>query len=326
MGRYSEQQIDQRNQGLRTNEGYRSFLSSIGADPAGPLKLSDQQRKQAEAYAQANGLGMDGLQIDPAGNWNQDEGWSKHKKWAIPAAAGVGAIFGGPALLGALGGGGGGTAASAGAAAAGGGGGAAAGGGMGILGTLGKVGGWLGKNAGSLGDVGSVLGGQAKGAADQRMQEGQYDLQRAGLGGQQARDQFASDLALSNAQFGSGMQSAQFGREGMDRQRKAALLTSLLNGLQDANITPGNPAIAARMGQSTGGLRPSAVTGNKEALLALLSAPEIAAPTYQAPTPYRAPGLPEAQEAGGLENILGGAGMATSILGALGGAKRRLPA
>src|SRR5688572_13584960 len=101
MAKYSEQQINAQNQSMRGNQDVRSFLSSIGADPNGPLKLSDQQRKQTEDFARSKGLGMDGLQIDPAGNWNQDEGWSKHKKWAIPAAIGASMLIPGvgPALM-----------------------------------------------------------------------------------------------------------------------------------------------------------------------------------------------------------------------------------
>jgi hypothetical protein len=223
-----------------------------------------------------------------------------------------------------------------------------------FLSTLGKIGGIALKGAsflpvpgasilGKVGDVvgglGQVASGAAKGSADQRMNEGQMalgygnqalagarDLYGANLAG--AQSQFNADLAGSNAQFGAGMQGAQFGREGQDRERKAAILSSLLGGMQDLKHTPGNPKIAAAMGSSTGGARPSAITGNKEALMALLAQPQIQAPSYtapqpfQAPQPYQMPTLPGMPEAGGMEKTLGGIGLGTSILGALGGLRR----
>lgn len=200
-----------------------------------------------------------------------------------------------------------------------------------ILKGIGKVGGsLLGLGGGAneddiadkvlrgIGAVGPVLSGAAQGSAGQRMDEGQLGLGYANAQGQQARDRFSSDLAGANAQFGAGMQGAQFNREGQDRERKNALLSSLLGGLQDFQATPGNPAIAAKMGTSTGGLRPSALTGNKEALMALLAQPQTAAPDYMAPSPYVAPALPQMPQAGMGEKVLGGIGLGGSILGALG--------
>jgi len=112
-------------------------------------------------------------------------------------------------------------------------------------------------------------------------------------------------------QFSAGMQSADFQRQEQDRQRKAALLMQLLNNTQDLKITPGNPNIAARMATTTGGARPSNLTNNREALMALLQQAGPAAPTYQAPAPYQLP----TQGAG--EKILGGIGLGSGILGAL---------
>lgn len=85
----SQTSIDQFNAQLRSDPTYRAFLQSIGANPNGPLRLSDHQRKQAEAFVRRTYGDIGKLQVDPAGNLNQDEGWSKHKKWAIPAAIGA---------------------------------------------------------------------------------------------------------------------------------------------------------------------------------------------------------------------------------------------
>jgi hypothetical protein len=117
----NEQQLDQFNQRLRANPAYRQFLQSIGVNPDAPMRLSDQQRKQVEAWVRRNVGDIGALQIDPAGNANQDEGWSKHKTWAIPAAIGVGTLGLGAAGVGPAAGlfGGGGAASGAGAASAG---------------------------------------------------------------------------------------------------------------------------------------------------------------------------------------------------------------
>lgn len=168
-------------------------------------------------------------------------------------------------------------------------------------GTAAAIGGGIGAAGSMLGNVGSVASGAAKGSADQRLREQQ------GLLGQQS-------LALQGArdQFGTGMDAAKFQQSEQDRQRKAAILAALLNGTQDQQITPGNPNIASRMPTVTGGARPSNLTNNKDLLLSLLSAPAVQAPSYQAPPTFALP------QAGAGEKILGGVGLGTSLLGAIG--------
>lgn len=178
-----------------------------------------------------------------------------------------------------------------------------------VLGNVGK--GLIGLGGGAdankiadsvLSKLGAVTSGAAKGSADQRLREADPLLRQQQLLQQGARDQFTA-----------GLQSAQFERENQDRARKQQVLMSLLNNTQDANIQPGNPAIAARMGASTGGARPSNLTNNREALMALLGQAGPSAPTYQAPPAMSLP------RAGVGEKILGGVGLTTNILGALGG-------
>lgn len=154
----------------------------------------------------------------------------------------------------------------------------------------------------AIGALGSVFGGAAKGSANQRRGENDDALRAQQLAQQQSRDT-----------FGAGMQGAHFDREGQDRQRRAQILMQLLNNTQDAQITPGNPAIAARMPRMTGGNRPSNLTTNREALMQLLMAPQTSAPQYQAPPPLNM------QRPGRGENILGGLGLGSSILSVLGG-------
>lgn len=191
-----------------------------------------------------------------------------------------------------------------------------------------------------LGGVGNVAAGAAKGSSDQRLNEALMALQygrmntdaardryQSDLSGEQAR--FQSDLAGSNAQFGAGMQGAQFAREGQDRTKRNQILSSLIGNMQDLTLTPGSPSIAAAMGQRSGGARPSALTGNKEALMAMLGQPEVQAPTYQGPAAFQKPAayvpptLPGMPQAGTGEKLLGGLGLAGNILGALGGLRKQ---
>lgn len=163
-------------------------------------------------------------------------------------------------------------------------------GGASLLGTLGSIGGALGP----------VLGGAAKGSADQRLAEqpGLIGTQNANLQG--ARDSFSA-----------GMAGAQFGANERDAAMKRAMLASLLGGVQDASISRPEGSTIPTFGVS-GGLRPSAMT-NKDALIAQLGSPAMSAPTYQGPSPLEMP------KAGLGEKVMGGIGLGGSILGALGG-------
>lgn len=172
-------------------------------------------------------------------------------------------------------------------------------------GTAAAVGAGIGGAGKLLGGLGSTAGAAAKGSADQRLAENQQALQ----GGQLA-------MQGANNAFTAGLQGAEFQTGQQDRAKSNALLSALLGNLQDAQVTPGNPAIAKAMGTSTGGLRPSALLGggNREALLAMLSGPgqaPIAAPTYTAPP------MPTMNKAGAGENILGGVGVGSSLLGSI---------
>lgn len=199
---------------------------------------------------------------------------------------------------------------------------------MNFLSVLGKVGkGILGGLTGGGGidygklaeTIGSVTSGAAKGSADQR----NNDAQLQALFNQQAmttaRDQATFGQQAARDTYQSQIDGAKFGASEQERAKKNAILASLMGGMQDLKLTPGNPAIAAAMGQRSGGARPSAMTGNKEALMALLGRPEIAAPEFTPAPGYQAPNLPGMPTAGMGEKVLGGVGLGGSILGALGG-------
>jgi hypothetical protein len=119
----SQASIDTFNAQLRGNPEYQAFLRSMGANPSGPLNLSDQQRKMAASWVRNKYGAVGNLEIDPAGNLNQDEGFSRHKKWMIPAAIGAGTLGLGAAGIGPaaglFGAGGGAGAGAAGGAASG---------------------------------------------------------------------------------------------------------------------------------------------------------------------------------------------------------------
>lgn len=184
--------------------------------------------------------------------------------------------------------------------------------------TASKVLGKIGSAGDALGAIGATTSGAAKGSAQQRLAEGSQAVDYARLAQDAARDRFASNLAGSNAQFGAGLQGANFQQDERGAQQKRAIMSQLLGNTQDFKATPGNPAIAAAMGTSTGGARPSNLTTNSGALQALLAQPAISAPTYSAPTPYQAPAVPGMPTQGIGEKILGGVGLGSSILAALG--------
>ena len=119
MSKASEAQLNQYNQQLRDNPEYQAYLRGIGVNTAVPAgqawRLSDQQRKQAEAWVQrrTGDLGKR-MEIDSSGNVNQTEGFgAQARRWGPIVAAGVGTALtaGGasPLLAAAVGGGIGGT-------------------------------------------------------------------------------------------------------------------------------------------------------------------------------------------------------------------------
>jgi hypothetical protein len=86
--------INQFNEQWRSSPLYQQGLQAVGEPTNGPITLNDQQRKGLLTWMQQNGVQVpQGAEIDPAGNANEDEGWSKHKKWAIPAAAAAASMF-----------------------------------------------------------------------------------------------------------------------------------------------------------------------------------------------------------------------------------------
>lgn len=121
MALRNEREIDQFNQQLRANPAYRQFLQSIGVDVNRAIGLNDRQRETAKQWVRQHVGDIGNLEIDPAGNVNQNEGVGKWAKdWRTYAAIGGGLTGFGLAGMGPLGFLGGSAAApSAGAASAG---------------------------------------------------------------------------------------------------------------------------------------------------------------------------------------------------------------
>lgn len=117
----SSPDINQFNASWRGSPLYRDTLRGMGIDPAKPVKLTDTQRKTLQSTLERSGVTFpSGVEIDAAGNMNENEGLGKQvKKWGPLVAAGTLAAFGIPGLFPGLIGGGGAAAGAAGTAAAG---------------------------------------------------------------------------------------------------------------------------------------------------------------------------------------------------------------
>lgn len=169
----------------------------------------------------------------------------------------------------------------------------------------------------AIGAIGKTASGAAKGSADQRANDAQMQALFHQLALQSARDQANFSQQGARDQYASQLQGAQFGANEQQRGTKNQILAQLLGGVQDATMT-GMPSRIPKM-EIQGGLRPSALGGNREALMALLQQPTMQAPTFTPGAGYQAPPTPQAPTAGIGEKVLGGVGLGGSILGALGG-------
>lgn len=87
--------LDQFNAGLRASPAWQQFIASAGYKLDGsPIKLTDYQRTALRVKLQQAGVTLPpGMEIDGAGNINQDQGWSKYKKPVL-----TGLAIGGAAL------------------------------------------------------------------------------------------------------------------------------------------------------------------------------------------------------------------------------------
>ena len=98
----SDPQMNAWNEQWRGDPRYASIMRSIGVDPTRPIKLTDTQRKQVRAAVEQQ-FGFTfpkGTEIDPAGNWNANEGFGKQaKRWGPIVGGAALAAFGIPGVM-----------------------------------------------------------------------------------------------------------------------------------------------------------------------------------------------------------------------------------
>src|SRR5687767_2651501 len=70
----SEQELDRNNDQWRSTPLYREALQAVGANPDGPIRLSESQRQRLHEYVARRGMVLPhGTEFDPAGNVNRDD-------------------------------------------------------------------------------------------------------------------------------------------------------------------------------------------------------------------------------------------------------------
>lgn len=170
---------------------------------------------------------------------------------------------------------------------------------------------------GLAGLLAPLFGGGAKKAQEQRTEEAKLNL---------GRDQLATSQygTAQNAVFNKAqqdLQNKQFGLNAPSTRAKQATLGDLLANIQDAKITAPS---GIRMGNITGGLRPSALGPNaraaggelsRQALMALMDQRDQ---KFQDMPLLNPPAISQTPKAGKLENIFGTIGTIGGILGGLG--------
>lgn len=177
----------------------------------------------------------------------------------------------------------------------------------------------LGGAAGALGSIGNVASGAAQGSANQRGSDAQLQALYQQLAMQAARDQANFGQQGARDAFQSQLDAAKFGATEQQRGAKNQILAQLLGNAQDINISGLPERFAGKVPTITGGLRPSALGGNREALMAALTQKGPEMPTFTPGAPYEPPAALTPPRAGTGEKVLGGIGLGSSLLGALGG-------
>lgn len=286
----NEVTLDQWNQQFRASPERAEFLQLIGVDPNGPIRLSDSQREQFKKFLATKGIQIpSGMEIDPAGNLNQNEGVGKYatNPWVLGGlAAGSMLIPGvGPAVLGGLKSAGSGIASGLGKA------GSAIGGGVAKAATGKGAGGLFGSIAGLAGEV---LGAGANTMAHNRGQlmdaqqaEALFNLQQD----RQYRDQLADRERIGMETGNNALQNVQRSEYIANNQGYTpSTFTSV-------GKTRRLPSYGFGPTQSTEAEKAGAAGMRGEALQRLQQGNPI--PEVQAPTPF----VFENKEPGLFENI-----------------------
>jgi hypothetical protein len=153
-----------------------------------------------------------------------------------------------------------------------------------------------------IGALGNIFGGAAKGSQDSRLNQ---DLVNAKLYDTRVQGELGKgQLDLAQKQFGLTAPGAQ---------ARTVISADLLNNVKDATV--GKPGAWG----AQGGLRPSAL-GDMSKIAALLAARQQMGPLAGGQNMYQ-PNFgtaPQQSKAGWFEKLLGGMGLAGSVVGGLG--------
>lgn len=309
MASQNQATADQLTARFAADPEWQRLSQAYQAEFAKPVTRSDPERRAAgQAYRALveyqRRIGVpQGFVLDPKTNsFEKDKGFPGWSKYAMMGIGGAAAV---PFIAGALGGG---AAASAGglpglgtAGAVGPGGAAAGGGSVGLGSTLAGLGkSLLPKGAKGWVETGlSVAGRLGKGRAAGRVEEAE-----------QAR---AADRAR--------LEQARFNRENPSARAGGAVRGDILAGLQDYQLSG-----EGRNLSSTGGLRPSLLSPGTRQLGSSLSREALLSQLGQGGPndPYAAMTPTPTPQAGGLDKVLTGAGIAGDVL-QLGGGLDTLP-
>lgn len=171
--------------------------------------------------------------------------------------------------------------------------------------------------------LGKIAGGAAGGSADQRYRENNQRLQAAQVNNAQnlQRAQLQSSDAMNRA--GLDLQRKSFAQSEPSIQARQALVGSLLNRIQPLQLSGLSDRVASRMPQLNNSILSMIGPEARQAgsLLANRAVSGLQNPTQFSEIP--ALNLPpmemaKLQQSGWLEKILGGVGLAGSVVGALG--------
>lgn len=174
--------------------------------------------------------------------------------------------------------------------------------------------------------LGGLFGKAGGGAASERQASNNFQQQEAQRATQQYGVQQSALANLLGQQQNANMQRAQFGIAAPQARMRQALLGSLLQNTRAAQITP-PPGV--NMGKLSGGVTPDAINSatragggelQRQALIALLTGSDMPKGIdFVGQGMLQAPKSPTYQQAGKLESLLSGAGLAGGAAGALGG-------
>lgn len=191
----------------------------------------------------------------------------------------------------------------------------------GIMGALPVV----GPIAGAIGGIAGDAGG---GAAGQRQGENALINQRNALKANLYNTQQGATSRAYENQSAEGLQRAQLGITSDRERARQSMLGSLMKNLQTSQVSSSNPRLAGKIPTFSGGLQASSVIDPmtraqgqglmSKALSAQQTGSDVPAATNFLASVLTPPELDALKKSGLLEKILGGLGLAGSLIGGAG--------